>query len=116
MGNDVVKAFGTRKVEVGGTVFYDSSPEMAKMQCMRVPDREVVREVAKELKEAPKRLKKLREASGFTLQEAGEMIGVGRERLRQYESGISIPPFPMPLILAAFYGVSTDRLLGREEW
>lgn len=116
MGNEVVKAFGTRKVEVGGMSFNDSNQDRAKMQYMKVPDREVVREVAGELKEVPKRLRKLREVSGFTLQEAGEMVGVGRERLRQYESGISIPSMPMLLIFAAFYGVSLDWLCGKEEW
>lgn len=116
MKSKAVTASGVREVRIGGACYFDSNPEKAKWQCMKVPDGEVVYEVARDLQQLPIRIKKMRVASGFTQTEAGEMLGMGRERIRQYESGVSIPSVPMLLIFAAFYGVSLDWLCGKDEW
>lgn len=94
----------------------DRTMEFAAKQCMRVVDKSVTLEVATGLRGIGGRIRKLRQASGFTLTDVGDMIGINREQVRQYEMGGRVPSVAMLMIFAAFYGVSMDWLCTGKEW
>ena len=58
------------------------------------------------------RLKKAREQTGFTQIEAAKETKIPRSTLANYETGRTEPDIETIGILADFYGVSTDWLLG----
>ena len=61
------------------------------------------------------RLVELRNKYGYTQSKAAEKIGLGRSTLNNYENGLREPGIDTLGILADFYGVSVDFLLGRED-
>ena len=61
------------------------------------------------------RLTELRRQYGYTQGKAAEKIGIGRSTLNNYENGIREPNIETLSILADFYGVSVDYLLGRSD-
>lgn len=61
------------------------------------------------------RIKELRIESGMTQTEVGNIIGVKRHSVYTYEQGLNYPEVRNLIILADYFGVSTDYLLGRTD-
>lgn len=59
------------------------------------------------------RLKAMRELKDLTQAEVANEIGLSRERYNQYENSRRAPDYDTLLILANFFEVSTDYLLGK---
>jgi len=59
------------------------------------------------------RLSELRNSRDLTQQQVADMIGISRARLNNYEQGTREPDIDTIRLLADFFGVSTDDLLGR---
>lgn len=60
----------------------------------------------------PSRLKKAREKTGFTQRDIEVETGIKQSTLASYEVGRTEPDIETIGILAEFYGVSTDWLIG----
>ena len=61
-----------------------------------------------------KRLKDLREDHDLTQQQVADMLHCQREVYRRYEAGIRELPVSYAVILANYYKVSLDYLVGLE--
>lgn len=61
------------------------------------------------------RLRKLRMERGLTQAEAADLTGIDRVSYTRFERGIRVPPADKLVILADFFGVTTDYLLGRSD-
>ena len=62
----------------------------------------------------PNRLKELRKAKGVTQKQMAELLDLKNDRTyRQYEAGEIDPPTSKTQILADYFNVSIDYLLGR---
>lgn len=61
------------------------------------------------------RIKELRRTHGLTQVATGEIIGVGQDTISVYERGKNYPEVRNLMILADYFGVSTDYLLGRTD-
>ena len=73
----------------------------------------IATEVIKMYAEAfPSRLKKARAETGFTQREVAKEIKIPYSTLANYETGRTQPDLETLGILAEFYGVSVDWLLG----
>ena len=59
------------------------------------------------------RLKELREEKGLSMQALSKIVGISDSSLGRWERGESDITGDNLLILADFFGVSTDYLLGR---
>lgn len=92
------------------------SDDQLQKRYVGIQDRDVMIEVRQMMRTMPGKLKRLRKASGFTLQEVADMVGYSRETLRGVENGAFAPSLVGLLILANFYGVSLDWLFGEKEW
>lgn len=57
--------------------------------------------------------KALRQTSGYTQQEFADKIGISRSTIGMYETGAREPDFETLEIIADFFNVDTDYLLGR---
>ena len=57
-----------------------------------------------------KNLKKLRTA--LTQQELGAKVGLSKAVVSKYENGLGYPTFDVLIRIAAYFGVTTDYLLG----
>ncbi len=57
--------------------------------------------------------KKLRLSLGYTQAELADALGISRSRIGMYETGAREPDFETLEILADFFNVDTDYLLGR---
>lgn len=57
--------------------------------------------------------KKLRQAHGYTQAELADKLGISRSRIGMYETGAREPDFETLEIIADFFNVDTDYLLGR---
>ena len=63
------------------------------------------------------RLKELRKEKGVTQKQMAELLGLKNDRTyRQYEAGEIDPPTSKTQVLADYFGVSTDYLLGRTNY
>ena len=60
----------------------------------------------------PSRLKKASENTGFTQREVTKETGINQPTIARYETGALEPDIEKLGILADFYGVSVDWLLG----
>ena len=60
----------------------------------------------------PSKLKQAREKTGFTQREVAKEVNIPQASIAQYEIGRSEPDIEKLGILADFYGVSTDWLIG----
>ena len=58
------------------------------------------------------RLKRIREARGYTQDELSEMVGVGQKQVWRHESGATVPDGDIVAKYAQVLDVSTDYLLG----
>lgn len=63
-----------------------------------------------------KRLNQARKERGQTAQNMADMLGVGLRSYRAYESGDREPYFETLVKIADYLDVSTDYLLGRDEF
>lgn len=61
------------------------------------------------------RLKRLREKRKLKRRVVAELCGLSKNMIARYENGEVEPKAAGLLILADFYGVSVDFILGREE-
>lgn len=57
-------------------------------------------------------LKKLRTARDLTQQELGAKVGLSKAVVSKYENGLGYPTFDVLIRIAAYFGVTTDYLLG----
>lgn len=62
-----------------------------------------------------KRIKNERLNVGKTQEEMAKLLGIQRAAYGYYENGKTLPPIDNVLILAKFFGVSIDYLVGNEE-
>ena len=60
----------------------------------------------------PGKLKRAREKTGFTQREVQPETGIHQSQIAKYETGRTEPDIEKLGILADFYGVSVDWLLG----
>ncbi|MFA8439341.1 helix-turn-helix domain-containing protein [Pueribacillus sp. YX66] len=63
----------------------------------------------------PKRLKELREKSGYLQKFVADKLGVKSNTLSGYENGTRSPDPDMLISLAKLYDVTTDYLLGKSD-
>lgn len=61
------------------------------------------------------RIKALRREHGMTQTALGEIIGVKPDSIYTYEKGLNYPEVRNLIILADYFDVSTDYLLGRTD-
>ena len=57
-------------------------------------------------------LKKLRTARGLTQKEFGERVGLSKAVVSKYENAMGYPSLDTLIKIAAYFGVSTDYILG----
>lgn len=57
-------------------------------------------------------LRKLRTERGLTQKEMGDRVGLSKAVVSKYENSLGYPSLDMLIKIAAFFGVSTDYLLG----
>lgn len=57
-------------------------------------------------------LKQLRKGRGMTQSELGAKIGLSKAVISKYETGLGYPSFDVLILMAQFFGVSTDYMLG----
>lgn len=62
------------------------------------------------------RLRDLREDADLTQKEAGAILNTTQQQYAKYELGVQEIPVHHLITLADYYDVSTDYILGREEW
>ena len=64
----------------------------------------------------PERLKKLREEKGLSQSELAKAIDCSQVAISRWERGLQIPNIDTAIIFAKYFGVSTDYLLGLEDY
>ena len=62
-----------------------------------------------------RRLRDLREDHDKTQQQIADILGTSQTMYARYERGANEPPLRHLLVLADYYGVSVDYLLGRSD-
>ena len=68
------------------------------------------------MNELSTRIRQLRQQSNMTQRELAEAINVAHNTISQYEHGLNFPSLEVVLKLARLFDVSTDYLLGNDEW
>ncbi|AFM01507.1 SOS response transcriptional repressor, RecA-mediated autopeptidase [Desulfitobacterium dehalogenans ATCC 51507] len=61
------------------------------------------------------RIKSLREKKGLNQKELAEILKVNNSTLSQYENDVRVPSDDIKLVLANYFNVTTDYLLGRSD-
>lgn len=61
------------------------------------------------------RIKSLREKKGLNQKELAEILKVNNSTLSQYENDVRVPSDDIKLLLANYFNVTTDYLLGRSD-
>ena len=61
------------------------------------------------------RIRELRKQRGMTMKELGKVIGAAESTVSHYETGRRQPDNKTLLILAEFFGVSVDYILGKPQ-
>jgi transcriptional regulator with XRE-family HTH domain len=59
------------------------------------------------------RLKELRSSKKLTLEQLGKELGVIKQTIGHWESGIRLPNLEMTVSIADYFNVSLDYLVGR---
>lgn len=59
------------------------------------------------------RLRELRKMKGLTQRELAEILGINEVSYQRYEYGLSYPTFKKLIIIADYFMVSIDYLVGR---
>lgn len=62
------------------------------------------------------KLKSLRESHNLSQKELANILNIANSTLSQYESGKRVPSDEIKLQIAQYFGVSTDYLLGNEQY
>ena len=62
------------------------------------------------------RLKNLRQSKELTQVQLAEKLGVKKQSISNWENDNIVPSLEMLVKIANFFHVSTDYMLGREEW
>ena len=60
-------------------------------------------------------LKKLRKSQNLTQKELGFQLGLSKAVVSKYENGLGYPTFDVLILIADFFKVTTDYLLGVEK-
>lgn len=60
-------------------------------------------------------LKQLRKSHNLTQKELGVKIGLSKAVVSKYENGMGYPSFDVMILIAKYFGVTTDYLLGAEK-
>lgn len=60
-------------------------------------------------------LKQLRKSHNLTQKELGFQIGLSKAVLSKYENGLGYPTFDVLILIADYFNVTTDYLLGVEK-
>lgn len=60
-------------------------------------------------------LKQLRKSHSLTQKELGLKIGLSKAVVSKYENGMGYPSFDILILIAEYFGVTTDYLLGAEK-
>ncbi len=60
-------------------------------------------------------LKQLRKSHNLTQKELGVHIGLSKAVISKYENGIGYPAFDILILIADYFSVTTDYLLGVEK-
>ena len=68
------------------------------------------------MSEFPKRLQQLRERRRISRRVLSELCGLSQNMIARYERGEQEPIIRAVMILAEYFGVSTDYLLGMKEY
>lgn len=63
----------------------------------------------------PNRLRQLRERRGLSRRTLSELCGLSKNMIALYERGEAVPSAEAVCLLADYFDVSTDYLLGREK-
>ncbi|MBS5886271.1 MAG: helix-turn-helix transcriptional regulator [Clostridium sp.] len=61
------------------------------------------------------RLKELRKSNNLTQEELGKILGVGKTTISMYENGNSTPNDEIKMIIADYFNVTLDYLLGKSD-
>ncbi|MGB9804366.1 MULTISPECIES: helix-turn-helix domain-containing protein [Desulfofundulus] len=61
------------------------------------------------------RLRQLRQESKLSLEQLGKKIGVAKQTVGHWETGYRLPPLDVAVVLADFFDVSLDYLVGRSD-
>ncbi len=61
------------------------------------------------------KLKELRQETGLTQTQLAKKVGISQAGIAKWETGDRSPDIEFVVILAKFFGVSTDYLLGLED-
>ncbi|TCS78389.1 helix-turn-helix domain-containing protein [Pectinatus cerevisiiphilus] len=61
------------------------------------------------------RLREVRERKGLTQREAAKRLHIGYTKYNHYETGRNEPDIDTIILLARFYNVSTDYLMGNDD-
>lgn len=61
------------------------------------------------------RLRELREDKNLSQEELAKAIGTSQTNIGRWEKGLNEPSYRYVVLLADFFGVTTDYLLGRED-
>ncbi|NLH92544.1 MAG: helix-turn-helix transcriptional regulator [Atopobium sp.] len=62
-----------------------------------------------------KRIKKLRNDKGLTMEALGQQLGISKGRISMWENNGVVPRNDVLKLLSEFFGVSTDYLLGNDD-
>lgn len=62
------------------------------------------------------RLREIRESKGLTQKEAARKLHIGYTKYNHYETGRNEPDIDTIILLARFYHVSTDYLMGNDDF
>ncbi len=63
-----------------------------------------------------KKLKELRKSYGLTQEKLADALGISRVNYTRYETDKARPDYETLILLADFFDVTTDYLLGRKEY
>ena len=61
-------------------------------------------------------LRELRKHAGYTQKEVASVLGITYQSYQAYERKVCYPSLPVLILLAEFYDVSIDSLIGRDEY
>ena len=79
-----------------------------------IPDAELREEVEQAMEQFPDRLRQIRKNSRLTLRDTGAGTGIKWQMISAYERGENMPDFKNICLLARYYGVTVDWLMGGE--
>lgn len=79
-----------------------------------IPDEELMSVVESAMEQFPERLKRIRVNANMVLKDTAKATGIPWQTISAYERGESLPNFVNLRLLASYYGVTVDWLMGGE--